>query len=129
MIEAAMRPLSRFIVGSILAVLAGALARTSALADGALTVHVLNDTADNVIVTLYDRNLRRHQKIISGQVIYGDASIATSITADASGQGHVFWTAATTDRDMRHCGRGDRPQVNDGQTIHVKADGPCSRNH
>jgi hypothetical protein len=124
-----MRPTSRHIFGAILAILAGALAHDSTLADGILTVHVLNDTPDNVIVTIYDRNLRRHQKIISGQVIYGNASIGTSITADASGQGHVFWTAMTTDRDMRHCGRGDRPQVNDGQTLHVKADGPCSRNH
>jgi hypothetical protein len=124
-----MRPPSRHIFGAILAILAGALAHDSTLADGILTVHVLNDTPDNVIVTIYDRNLRRHQKIISGQVIYGNASIGTSITADASGQGHVFWTAMTTDRDMRHCGRGDRPQVNDGQTLHVKADGPCSRNH
>jgi hypothetical protein len=124
-----MRLLSRQIAGALLTVAALAALRTSARADGALTVHVVNDTPDNLVVTLYDKNLRRHQKIISGQVIYGSASIATSITPDASGRGHVFWTAMSTDRDMRHCSQGDNPHINDGQSIHVKADGPCSQNH
>lgn len=34
--------------------------RTSALGDGTLTIHVANDTIDNLIVTLDDRNLRPH---------------------------------------------------------------------
>jgi hypothetical protein len=91
-----------------------------------VTIHVLNDTTDNLEVTLYDRNLRRHPMILSGQVIYGNASIATTISANSSGQGHVYWRAMTTDRDMRRCGHHENAGLNDGDTIHVRADGSCS---
>jgi len=100
--------------------------RTSALGDGTLTIHVANDTIDNLVVTLDDRTLSPHQTVLSGQVIYSNASVVTSISADASGQGHVYWTAMTTDRHMRHCGHHDEHCINDGDTIQVYADGPCS---
>jgi hypothetical protein len=77
-------------------------------------------------VTLDGRNLSPHQTILYGRVIYSNASIVTSISADASGQGHVYWTAMTTDREMRHCGHHGEQGINDGDTIHVYAGGPCS---
>jgi hypothetical protein len=100
--------------------------RTSALGEGTLTIHVANDTIDNLIVTLYDRNLRPQRTVLSGQVIYSNAWMVTSISADASGRGHVYWTAMTTDREMRHCGNHSDQGINDGDTIHVRADSPCS---
>jgi hypothetical protein len=100
--------------------------RTSALGDGTLTIHVANDTIDNLVVTLDDRNLSPHQTVLSGQVIYSIAPIVTSIGADASGQGHAYWIAMTTDREMRHCGHHGEQGINDGDTIHVYAEGPCS---
>jgi hypothetical protein len=100
--------------------------RTSALGDGTLTIHVANDTIDNLVVTLDDRNLSLHQTVLSGQVTYSNASIVTSISADASGQGHVYWTAMTTDREMRPCGHQGEQGINDGDTIHVYAEGRCS---
>jgi hypothetical protein len=104
-------------------VLAGV--HTSVLGQGTVTIHVLNDTTDNLEVTLYDRNLRRHQMVLSGQVIYGNASIATTISADSSGQGHVSWKAITTDRDMRKCGHHEKAGLNDGDTVHVWANDSC----
>jgi hypothetical protein len=101
--------------------------RTAALADGTVTIHLANDSPDNLQVTLYDRNLKRHQMVMSGQVIYGNASISTTISADATGQGHIYWTAITTDRDMRQCGHQEKRSVSDGETIHVTADGSCKR--
>jgi hypothetical protein len=101
-------------------------AHTSALGQGTITIHVLNDTPDNLEVTLYDRNLRRRQMILSAQVIYGNASIATTISADSSGLGHVYWRAITTSRDMRRCGRHEKSGVNDGDTIRVWANSRCS---
>lgn len=103
-----------------------ALVSLSARGDGTLTIHVTNDTVDNLVVTLYDRNVSPHQTVLSGQVIYSNASIVTSISADASGQGHVYWTAMTTDREMRQCGHHGQRGINDGDTIRVYADGPCS---
>ena len=101
-------------------------AQTSVHGQGTVSIHVLNDTTDNLEVTLYDRNLRRHQMILSGQVIYGNASISTTISADSTGQGHVSWRAMSTDRDMRKCGHHENTGLNNGDTIHVWANGSCS---
>jgi hypothetical protein len=111
---------------STLVALVSLSVRTWALGDGPLTIHVANDTIDSLVVTLDDRNLSPHQTVLSGQVIYSNASIVTSISADASGQGHVYWTAMTTDHEMRHCGHHGEQGINDGDTIHVYADGRCS---
>jgi hypothetical protein len=78
------------------------------------------------IISLDDGNLSQHQTVLSGQVIYSNASLVTSISAEASGQGYVCWTAMTKDREMRHCGHHGEQGINDGDTIHVYADGPCS---
>jgi hypothetical protein len=100
--------------------------QTSVLGQGTVTIHVLNDTPDNLEVTLYDRNLRRHQMVFSSQIIYGNASISTTVSADSSGQGHVSWKAISTSRDMRKCGHHENAGLNNGDTIHVSANGSCS---
>jgi hypothetical protein len=120
-------PTRRALRRALLACVVLSCAHSSVLGQGTVTIHVLNDTTDNLEVTLYDRNLRRHQMILSGQIIYGNASIATTVSADASGQGHVYWRAMSTDRDMRRCGHHDKAGINSGDTIHVWADGRCSR--
>jgi hypothetical protein len=102
-----------------------ALAHSPAMAGGSVAVHILNDTVDNLIVSLYDRNLGRRLPVLSGQVINGSASISISITVNASGQGHLLWTAATVDADMRRCGRHDNPGLNDGDTVRVHAGARC----
>jgi hypothetical protein len=122
-----MRPTHRRLLSRVaLACIVVSCARTTALGQGTLTIHLLNDTPDNLEVTVYDRNLRRHQMVLSGQIIYGDASIAMTISGDSSGQGHVYWTAMTTDRDMRQCGHHDKAGLNDGGTVHVWANSRCS---
>ena len=102
-----------------------ALAHSPATAGGSVTVHILNDTVDNLIVSLYDRNLGRKLPVLSGQVINGNASISISISANASGQGHLSWTATTVDSDMRRCDRHDNPGLNDGDTVRVHASARC----
>ena len=117
----------RVLSHALLACIVLASMHSAALGQGTVTIHVLNDTPDNLEVTLYDRNLRRHQMILSGQVIYGNASIATTVSADSSGQGHVSWKALTTGRDMRRCGHHENAGLNNGDTIHVSANDRCSR--
>ena len=125
-LAAAMTPFPRRVLQQgLLACIVLACVHTSVLGQGTVTIHVLNDTTDNLEVTLYDRNLRRHQMVLSGQVIYGNASIATTISADSSGQGHVSWKAITTDRDMRKCGHHEKAGLNDGDTVHVWANDSC----
>jgi hypothetical protein len=124
-LEGDMGPFPRLLSRIALACIVLSCAHTSALGQGTVTIHVLNDTTDNLEVTLYDRNLRRRQMILSGQVIYGNASIATTISADSSGQGHVYWKAMNTDRDMRRCGKHEQAGLNNGDTIHVWANSRC----
>jgi hypothetical protein len=126
-LAAVMSPLPhRVLSRALLAGVVLSCAHTSVLGQGTVTIHVLNDTTDNLEVTLYDRNLRRHPMILSGQIIYGNASIATTISADSSGQGHVSWKAMSTDRDMRKCGHHENAGLNNGDTVHVWANGSCS---
>jgi hypothetical protein len=97
----------------------------AALAGDGVTVRILNDTPDALTVTIYDRNVRPAQAVVSSEVINGNASLSVSVTADASGRGHLSWTATTGDRDMRRCGHKDKPGVNDGDTIRVHANSSC----
>jgi len=118
-----MRPFSR--PAMILSCLLVAFTSTSAVGSEGLMVTIKNDTTDNIYVTAYDRNSKPAQMVLSRQPIYGSASFPVTITADAAGKGHLSWTATTIDRDMRKCGHKDKPNLNDGDTVHVHADGDC----
>jgi hypothetical protein len=93
--------------------------------DGGLTITISNDGTSNILVTVYDLNTDPAQKILANQLINGFATVAVSVSADASGHGHLSWSAITQDRDMRQCGHRDKPDLNDGDTVHVSADGDC----
>jgi len=95
-----------------------------ALGQQGLMITITNDTSDAIYVTAYDRNA--NQMVLSSRPIYGSASITISISADATGQGHLSWTATTIDRDMHRCGRNDKPNLNDGDNVNVHADSDCS---
>ena len=100
-----------------------------ARADGTITIHLVNDGTDNLVITVFDKNRRHRQMVLSGQIVYGNASIATSITANSSSQGHLAWRAMTTDRDMPRCGHGEVAHVNDGAKIRISPDSACPRHH
>ena len=120
-----MRVMIRLLLGC--AVLAFAPSQSPAA--GSVTLHILNDSVDGLIVSLYDRSQGRRVPVLSGQVINGNASISITISANASGQGHLSWTASTVDTDMRRCGRHDNPGLNDGDTVRVHADTRCPSRH
>jgi hypothetical protein len=102
-----------------------ALASPPAFAGSGVTIHIQNDSVDNLSVSVYDRGLGRKQPVVSGQVINGNASISITISADARGQGHLSWRAASLDPDARRCGHHDNPGLNDGDTVRVHADTAC----
>ena len=102
------------------------LAGTAALAGDGLTITLNNNTTGNLLVTVYDLNSQPPQRVLAGEVINGFASIKISIAADDAGRGHLSWTATTVDRDMRRCGHHDKPKLNDGDTVHVYANGECA---
>lgn len=100
-------------------------AQPAALAQDGLTIRLLNDTPDNLLVTLYDRSVRPPQRVLSGAVINGNSSISVALTPDASGRGNLSWNAVTVDQDMRRCGRRTRHGVNGGDTVRVFANRRC----
>ena len=61
-----------------------------------------------------------------GETIEYSSLHACRSTLEDPTQGHVYRTAMTTDREMRHCGHHGEQGINDGDTIDVYADGPCS---
>jgi hypothetical protein len=117
-----LRAVNRFTLACALVFSAG----TSAFGgDGGLTITISNDSTTNILVTVYDLNSVPVQKILASQVINGFASVAVSVSADASGHAHLSWSAITVDRDMRQCGHRDKADLNDGDTVHVSADDDC----
>jgi hypothetical protein len=86
---------------------------------GGINLTINNDTSDNLLVTIYDMGGSPRQTILSNRAIYGNASITVSISADASGSGHVSWTAMSQDPDMCKCGHGDKGSLNDGDSVSV----------
>jgi hypothetical protein len=94
--------------------------------DNGLTILILNDSNDALVVSVYDERTKPPQQIVASQTIYGNASVSISIAPDDSGFGHLKWTAVTQDRDMGTCGHGDRSKLRDGDTVTVHANGRCA---
>jgi hypothetical protein len=103
-----------------------ALASAEVHGQNGLTISILNDSGDALIVNAYDRVPRPPQQVVTNATIYGNASLPISITPNDSGRGHLRWTAVTQDRDMRACGHGDKSNLHDGDTVTVHADGECA---
>ncbi len=92
--------------------------------EGTIMLTINNNTSSPLLVTVYDVAAR--QQLLANRAIYGNASVTVSVTQDASGKGHVRWTAMNQDPDMRMCGQDDKTDLNDGDTVNVYADGDCS---
>jgi hypothetical protein len=99
----------------------------SAFAGDGLSIIINNNTTDNLLVTVYDLNASPVARVLSDQTINGFASLTVTIVADDSGAGHLAWTATSGGRDMRmrKCGRRDKPNLNDGDTVNVYTDSDC----
>jgi|SRR5450631_4348779 hypothetical protein len=93
---------------------------------GGIMLTISNNTSDNLLVSVYDLGASPRQQILANRPIYGNASITVSITEDATGSGHLWWTAMSLDPDMRKCGHDDKANLSDGDTVNVSADGDCS---
>lgn len=104
------------------------LTGASTFGDNGVNVTISNNTGHNLLVTVYDLNTNPVVRVVSDQTINSFASISATITADASGQGHLAWTATTVSQYMRMCGHHDRHHLNAGATVHVYANSGCARN-
>ena len=99
----------------------GAAARAS----DKISITITNDGTDDVIVTVRDMNTTPHSKLLSRARISGFASIPLFVTADASGKGHVAWSASTADPAIHKCGRKDKRGLDNFASVHVYAKSDC----
>jgi hypothetical protein len=97
----------------------------SASADDLVAIKVTNDNTENIYVSLYDMNTTPPSRLLAHEQINGFASIPISVSADASGNAHVYWTAVTADPTMRKCGRKDKPGLPSDASVHVYAKSDC----
>ena len=118
-----MRKLSRPAV--ILGMLLTMAVSATAVGDDMLALRISNDGSDDILVTVYDMNAEPPGAVVVRQRINGFAWIPVSVTTDATGTGHVRWTATSASAGPRLCGHhGDRDLGND-EFVQVFADSPC----
>ena len=100
----------------------------AALGSDGIAVKVTNDTSTNVVVTVIDMNANPEQSVISNETIYGFASLSIRVSPDASGYGHIRWTATSGDAGSRTCGHKEADRLSADSVVHVSADNSCDAN-
>lgn len=102
-----------------------AVCAVTASADDLIPIKVTNDNTENIYVSLYDMNTTPPSRLLAHELINGFASVPISVSADSSGNAHVYWTAVTADPTMRKCGRKDKPRLSSDASVHVYAKSDC----
>src|ERR1700677_5042025 len=110
---------------SILGGLLFLLNTNAALGSDGISVTIMNDTSNSVVVTVIDMNANPEQASVSNETIYGFASLSISIAPDSNGYGHVRWSASSGDASSRTCGQKERNGLSDNDVVHVHADSNC----
>ncbi len=98
---------------------------TTAFGQDLLNVRVYNDTADPVIVTVYDMNATPPEPVLVRQIIEGFAWFPALVTPGIAGHGHVKWTAETTGASFHRCGHHERRRLHNDAIVHIYTDSRC----
>ena len=93
-------------------------------AQGGLQITVTNDSAEALLVTLYD-NVRGRTAVVTQARVEGFASLPVSVSTDASGRARVSWYASSADPNFRRCGHAEDVLVGDASSVTVSADSVC----
>lgn len=107
------------IVGAVPLMLGGG----EALGDEGISIHITNDGTGDIYVTVNDANL--HAPIIEHQRLNGFATLPITASADDKGRADITWSAISVDNSDRHCGHGDRSNLENDATVNVRADSSC----
>jgi hypothetical protein len=118
-----MNRLHRLVVTLVGALLC--LSGAAAMAGDKISITITNNGTDDVFVTVRDMNATPSAKLLSRARISGFASIPIFVTADASGKGHVAWSAYTADPAIHKCGRKDKRGLDNFTSVHVYAKAEC----
>lgn len=98
----------------------------TALGGEGVQVKILNDGTQDIVVTVYDMNVRPERVVLENAHINGFTSVPINAIADAMGKARISWTATSTDGTSRKCGHDDTVSVNNDGSVTVHAEGSCS---
>jgi hypothetical protein len=112
---------------SILSLSLMLLVSAAAVADDPVMIRIDNDSADDIVVTVYDMNAQPTQAVIANQRINGFSWIPISVTAGAMGKGHVKWMARTIDPSFRRCGYQEIHGVANDALMYVSVNSSCRK--
>jgi hypothetical protein len=101
------------------------LGTTTTFGDDTVDVRVYNDTAEEIVVTVYDMNATPPQPVLVRQIIYGFAWFPASLTPGRDGHGHVKWSAETTGTSFHRCGHREKRKLTSDAVIRVFTDSRC----
>jgi hypothetical protein len=101
------------------------LSGSGAWADEGVSVKIVNDGTQDIVVTVYDVNAGAGRKVLTNERINGFTSVPISVVGDANGHANLRWTATSTDSVSRKCGHATAVVDNDG-SVNVHADSSCS---
>jgi hypothetical protein len=93
--------------------------------DETVDLRVYNDTAEEIVVTLYDMNAIPPEPVLVRQIIEGFAWVPASVTPGIEGDGHVSWSAETTGTSFHRCGHQERRGLTSDATVRVFTDSRC----
>lgn len=103
------------------------LMSAAAVADDQVTIRMYNDQAEDVVLSVYDMNVKPPALVVANQRINGFAWIPLSVTAGAVGKGHLKWIARTVDSDFRRCGYRELRGVANDALVSVYANSSCRK--
>ena len=101
------------------------LGTTTTFGDDTVDVRVYNDTAEDIVVTVYDMNATPPEPVLLRQIIYGFAWFPASLTPGIEGDGHVKWSAETNGTSFHRCGHRERRGLTNDATLRVFTDSRC----
>lgn len=90
-----------------------------------LDIRIYNDTADDIVVTVYDMNAGSPRPVLARQVIDGFAWLTTSVTPSIGSDGHVRWIARTIGTPFHRCGYGESGGLRTNAMVKVFTDSKC----
>jgi hypothetical protein len=93
--------------------------------DDTVEVRVYNDSAEEIVVTLYDMNATPPEPVLVRRIIYGFAWSPASLTPGRDGNGHVKWSAETTGTSFHRCGHREKRKLTSEAVIRVFTDSRC----
>jgi len=105
--------------------LALTLTASTTFGDEQLDIRIYNDTADEIVVTVYDMNAGSPRPVLARQVIDGFAWLTTSVTPSIGSDGHVRWIAQTIGTVFHRCGCGESGGLRTNTMVKVFTDSRC----